>query len=373
MARTLATLAVGFLALSNVLAHPGEDPQIEAAERRAFLKRNPKTVRSCDTHLSKRGHDDSAQLRRAAYKARARGLQGLPTVEKRDVAFNFSHASDSPVALGGDELDLFANDGTCLLAPDVEQGPFYVDGALIRSSIRETQAGVPLYLDIQIIDTTTCEPLPAVFVDVWHCNATGVYGGVLGSGNGDESDLSNLQNTFLRGIQSTDKNGVVQFSTIFPGHYGGRATHVHVLTHNSNETTARTNGTIIDASNNFTTYASHTGQTFFDQDLITKVNELDPYTGDTIAIVENAVDRVLLEEAANVDPIYDYTLLGDDLSDGILAWIRIGIDPSVDSATSAASTYHPDGGAVQDTDNTMQGGGGGVGGNTTGGTNSTGA
>ena len=121
-----------------------------------------------------------------------------------------------------DELELFGDNSSCLLQPEVTQGPYYVNGELIRKDVRENQEGVPLLLDIQVIDTTTCEPVPALYFDLWHCNATGVYSGVSASGNGDASDTTNLDNTFLRGIQQTDLNGVVQFQTIVPGHYTGK-------------------------------------------------------------------------------------------------------------------------------------------------------
>lgn len=82
---------------------------------------------------------------------------------------------------------------------------------------------VPLTLVIQLLDTSSCSPIPAVYVDLWHCNATGVYSGVSASGNGDsESDTSNLDATFLRGIAQTDVNGIMQMDTVFPGHYTGR-------------------------------------------------------------------------------------------------------------------------------------------------------
>lgn len=62
--------------------------------------------------------------------------------------------------------------------------------------------------------------------DIWSANSTGVYGGVESTFNGNSNDASNLDNTALRGIQQADDDGVVQFSTIFPGHYAGRATHI---------------------------------------------------------------------------------------------------------------------------------------------------
>src|SRR5262249_6544228 len=64
----------------------------------------------------------------------------------------------------------------------------------------------------------TCEPVPDVYLEMWHCNSTGVYSGVVASGNGDSSDETNIDKTFLRGIQQTDSDGVAQFETLFPGH-----------------------------------------------------------------------------------------------------------------------------------------------------------
>ena len=106
--------------------------------------------------------------------------------------------------------------------------------------------------------------------DIWHCNATGVYSGIVADGNGNLNDASNINKTFLRGLQTTDSDGVVQYSSIFPGHYSARATHVHVQTH--------LNGTILPNGTYSGGSVSHIGQFFFDQDLITEVNTLPPYS-----------------------------------------------------------------------------------------------
>ena len=63
--------------------------------------------------------------------------------------------------------------------------------------------------------------------DLWNCNATGVYAGIVATGNGNGlDDPTNINNTFLRGIQKVDHDGVATFESIFPGHYSGRATHI---------------------------------------------------------------------------------------------------------------------------------------------------
>jgi protocatechuate 3,4-dioxygenase beta subunit len=255
-----------------------------------------------------------------------------------------SHESTSDVTLGVDERLLFTDNSTCVLQPEVTQGPYYVDGELIRSNITEEQVGVPLYLDIQLVDTANCLPVPAVFMDIWHCNSTGIYSGVTAKSNGNGNDTSNLEATFLRGIQQTDVNGVAQFESIFPGHYTGRATHIHVLAHNTNDTTIRTNGTLL--SGNFTAHASHSGQIFFDQDLISQVEATDAYKVNEQVLTTNAEDYLFFEEAAGMDPVVEYVLLGDDITDGIMAWISIGIDPTTDNDVVAAAAVYSDSGEM---------------------------
>lgn len=171
------------------------------------------------------------------------------------------------------------------------------------------------------------------FVD---CNSTGVYGGVTSSGNGDSTDETNLDNTWLRGVQGTDDDGVAQFQTLFPGHYTGRTTHIHVMVHLN--ATPFDNATLID------TTAAHVGQMFFDQDLITAVEATSPYSGNTQTLTTNDEDGILTEEQASGDPIVKYVLLGDTVEDGLLAWLSFGIDTTYSRTVSAAATYLEDGG-----------------------------
>ena len=108
--------------------------------------------------------------------------------------------------------------------PRADRGPYYVDVDLERSDIRTNTAdgapveGATLVLDwvVSQADGSSCMPMEGVIVDVWHCDALGVYSGVQGnSGN------------FLRGYQLTDANGRASFTTVYPGWYTGRAVHIH--------------------------------------------------------------------------------------------------------------------------------------------------
>lgn len=172
------------------------------------------------------------------------------------------------------------------------------------------------------------------------CNATGVYSGVVADGNGDgESDPDNINNTWLRGVQKTDDDGVTAFSTIFPGHYTGRATHVHVMVHAG--ASALPNGTL------YSTTATHVGQMFFDQDLISKVEETSPYSANEQELTTNAEDNIMEEEAATgADPIMSYVMLGDSVEDGLLAWLAFGVDMSNVSNITAATTNYESGGVA---------------------------
>lgn len=164
-------LTLGLIGFNAVTAHPGHSVADEAAERSAFMKRGPNSVRSCANHLRRRGDLDSAVLRRRELAQAIRQRRNLATrvpLPRRDFSqYNVSHASDLDVGFGSDETALFSDNSSCILQPEVTQGPYYIDGELIRKDVTEDQEGVPLYLDVQIIDTSDCSPVPAVFMDLW--------------------------------------------------------------------------------------------------------------------------------------------------------------------------------------------------------------
>jgi len=104
-----------------------------------------------------------------------------------------------------------------------------VEERLNRSDIRSDPAdgsakvGVPLQLALQVfqIRDRRCTPLAGAIVDVWHCDASGNYSGV------NRPGTNTTGQEFLRGYQVTNSTGLVQFTTIFPGSYLGRAVHIH--------------------------------------------------------------------------------------------------------------------------------------------------
>ena len=197
--------------------------------------------------------------------------------------------------------------------------------------------------------------MAGLYLDVWHCNSTGVYSGVVVNGNGNSNDESNLDTTFLRGLQPTDNDGVAQFQTLFPGHYSGRATHIHVIAH--------LNSTILPNNTLTGGTVTHVGQVFFDQDLISQVEVTSPYNTNTNNLTTNAEDRVFSDETENTtsDPVIEYVLLGDDISDGLFGWITIAVNSSAAYDPNYSFVYTSDGSVAE------SGGSGGMGGSGPGG------
>ena len=138
-----------------------------------------------------------------------------------------------------------------------------------------------------------------------------------------------------------------------------------MLVHNANDTTVNQNLTLMD-TNATTVHASHVGQIFFDQNLISQVENTYPYRENTQNLTLNQDDSILGEEAASMDPFVEYIWLGDKIEDGIFAWITIGIDPTQSSVVSSAATLYESGG-VENENSAMGMGGGPAGKGTDGG------
>jgi len=119
------------------------------------------------------------------------------------------------------------------LTPQVTEGPFYFDPGLVRSEIAEGRPGVPLEVRIRVVDAKGA-PLAGFRVDLWHCDADGLYSGYDRQG---PSRATNLRGrTFLRGTVASDADGVAVFRTIYPGWYAGRTTHIHLKIFNGQRT-----------------------------------------------------------------------------------------------------------------------------------------
>jgi protocatechuate 3,4-dioxygenase beta subunit len=164
----------------------------------------------------------------------------------------------------------------CVVKPEKTEGPYFVDELLNRSDIRaDPTTGVvkdgtrlDLTFHVSRLNGSSCTAFSGAQVDIWHCDAGGLYS--------DVSANNTLGQKFLRGYQLTDSSGLAQFVTIYPGWYTGRAVHIHFKIRAT--TTAGAN-------------YEFTSQLFFDDTLSTQLFALAPYksrgTRDTLNSTDN--------------------------------------------------------------------------------------
>src|SRR6266850_6666447 len=109
----------------------------------------------------------------------------------------------------------------CTLTPEQIEGPFYLDQARMREAISEDKPGVPLQLILRVVEASaSCAPISKAPVDVWQCDALGIYSGYEGAAIAPRHVEPVDDKTFLRGAQLTDAAGAVRFRTIYPGWVG---------------------------------------------------------------------------------------------------------------------------------------------------------
>ncbi|MCX5332767.1 MULTISPECIES: intradiol ring-cleavage dioxygenase [unclassified Streptomyces] len=236
------------------------------------------------------------------------------------------------------------------LTSETTEGPYYIDADKLRRDITEDKEGIPLVLDLKVIDSETCKPIRNAAVDIWHCDALGIYSGYEslstggggtaptdapsgapsgtptgeppsgapsgGTGGGGHEEPTDDER-YLRGTWRTDKHGKVTFKTIFPGWYRGRTVHIHTKVHVGGEWTDAG----YEGGN-----TCHTGQFFFDETSVLASAEVEPYSTST-------TERTTLDE----DTIYDQSgttggLLKlkynkKNIAKGVVGSITMGVDP----------------------------------------------
>ncbi|KAH8652312.1 Intradiol ring-cleavage dioxygenase [Xylariales sp. PMI_506] len=348
MARYLTVVALLAASLvSPAVAHPGVDIEAEIAERRAFIE-GPhfRSLSTCSSAIKGRDHERISARMDKYDELRAR--RGLETLDRRSFldVLKTNHHSNKTVGPDSTPEEVFGSNNSCILQPKVTEGPYYSDeakltlrictkgvsGELVRQDITDDEPGVPLTFEVQLIDTTTCEPLSNVALEAWFCNSTGVYGGISARGNGNPNDPEIPYNTALRGIQFSDDDGIVTFDAIAPGHYTGRAVHIHIMAHIG--ATQLANGTIGGG------HIAQVGQLFLDQSLNEEIALVAPYSTNTQPFTRNVQDGIMANEAGTSDPVLNYVYVGDDVSEGLFGWASVGLNPSASYSPHAAGHYN---------------------------------
>ncbi|GAB1526539.1 hypothetical protein RhiTH_009706 [Rhizoctonia solani] len=358
----LNVFAAASIASSAVLAHAPINPSHTALlKRRAEnLSLQRRISGKCGPQLSRRR---AARLSRRAARA---GLT-LDELHERTILIS-RQATDN------------STEGTCILTPEVTQGPYHILGEMVRQNISEGQAGVPLTVEVDFIDVETCEAVPNLWVDAWHCNSTGYYsgyvsmtgaalsgGGGFGGAGGNNTNgtappdmsmsnslpttttaesatstqdaysgadstaaasmLNNVptdQESFLRGTWQADSDGHWTMHSIFPGWYSGRSIHFHVKVYENGSVAE--NGTFIAGR------AMHTGQFFFNESIVQEIAQLAPYNTNNVSRLTNDDDQwFAYENAEGYDAVMDVVYGGQDVSEGLIGSIIVGLNTSYTS------------------------------------------
>ena len=205
------------------------------------------------------------------------------TAAPRTVPSSAPAPTTTPAPPPPSPVDLLAGAGTCALTHETIAGPTWFDAHAVRSDIRDGRPGTPLDLAFRVEHTGACTPVANAVVDLWQCDAGGIYSGFAkaapGQGGspdgkdqyGDNESAATTQDRFLRGTQATGADGTVQFATIYPGWYPTRTAHLHLKVHLDTQTV-------------------FTGQLFFDDAVTDSVYAADPYAQHAGRDTRNAHD-----------------------------------------------------------------------------------
>ncbi|KAK0187731.1 dioxygenase [Armillaria mellea] len=286
----------------SLTAHPGPHTPIKRSE--AELARRDLASSKCARHVGEMQHE-RIEKRTQALAKRSSGFSSSPFYPR-------------------------IQNETCVLTPETTTGPYiWSKSQTLRQDMTEDQPGIPLILDIGVININTCEPMRNVLVDLWHCNATGSYSSFTGRDpntpfaqlleelgldlSGGSLDLHTDDTTFLRGMWPTDANGMMQMKTIVPGYYVERSIHIHVQIHQN--WVLQPNGT-------------RTGQIFLAEDLSKYLMSYQPYFGHT------EIERTTNDFNGWYPELAVIPIDGEEYSKGIIGYITIGVDPSSTAASS---------------------------------------
>jgi protocatechuate 3,4-dioxygenase beta subunit len=209
-----------------------------------------------------------------------------------------SGSSTTPTATTGTTTTGGSNaSGACAVTPTETLGPYPSLTNFVRSDIREGKSGLPLALTITVVNSNnSCSAVANAAVDIWQCDAQGNYSEYAQPG------YNGTGQTFLRGIQNTDASGRVTFTTVFPGWYQGRATHIHVE--------VKINNSVVKVT-----------QIAFEESVIAAVYATGVYAAKGRNPTSNAGDMVFADSLSSEMA----TITGGDATSGYSAAFTVGV------------------------------------------------
>ncbi|KAF8423010.1 Intradiol ring-cleavage dioxygenase [Tirmania nivea] len=299
------------LFVSNAVAHGAMESPQDLARRAEHLNQARASLAVCAEKLHTRERMEQRLRRRNTLvdqfvemkKKNGVEISLNPELKKRDLSKSV------------DIKSLFPANPTCVLTPELTIGPYYAPNQLIRDDMREDIDGVELLLALEIIDVNTCKVVPNVMIDFWHCSNIGKYSAFAAEGTTGE--------TFNRGLQATSSDGIVTMTTIFPGWYTGRSTHIHIAAH--------INGTISSDGDFYSGGINpHIGQLFFPESTLQEIQSNSHYTANNNTRTLNAQDSIYSQgEATGLNPeMAIHYITQGNINAGIVATMVVAIDTS---------------------------------------------
>ncbi|MGW1433507.1 intradiol ring-cleavage dioxygenase [Streptomyces sp. NPDC002431] len=229
------------------------------------------------------------------------------------------------------------------LSAEAIEGPYYIDADKIRRDVTEDREGIPMTLAIKVVDSETCRPLRNAAVDIWHCDALGVYSGYESmssggspsgpptgepptgepptgeppAGGGGMHQEPTDDERYLRGTWRTDHSGTVRFTTVFPGWYQGRAVHIHTKVHV---------GGVWTKEGYEGGHTCHTGQFYFEEEAVLAASEVEPYAASTVRRTTLTEDMIY-DGSGTTGGLLTLRYRKHRIAAGVAASITVGVDP----------------------------------------------
>lgn len=225
-----------------------------------------------------------------------------------------SFSSDTTGTSADSSTGNTVTDGSCAVIPSETKGPYPLDGSngtnalsgIYRSDISGSDitstSGVPLQITLNLLNTNnSCAPISGAAVYIWHCDQYGQYSGYSSSQNGYHAGK-----TFCRGIQVSDNNGQVTFTTLYPGWYVGRITHIHLAVY----------------LNNNLNNTPKVSQFAFPQSVTTAVYNTSPYSshGQNTSVTSFASDNIFSDGTT-----YQIATVAGSVNTSLTATLNVGL------------------------------------------------
>ncbi len=268
-------------------------------------------------------------------------------------------AGAAGLALGGANPTNSESQSICTLDAELTEGPYYLDRGLFRRDITEGKPGVPLTLRTVIMDARSCAPIEQAALEIWHCDASGIYSGFtkMGAGGmsgpppggpmgppppdgpgigpppdgmtgpppergqfpGPRHQHETDKTSFCRGIQLSGAGGIAEFQTIYPGWYVSRDTHIHLKVHL---------GGVAKSGRYHGGRVIHTGQLFFSDTLTDEIARLEPYAAHRAPRTTLEEDMVYNQAHGAAPVLKIEPVKRDSIASGFLATVTVRVDPA---------------------------------------------